>query len=337
MARLVSAAFVVAGIMICLAPQPFAEVRSIPFDIAVDAAASGKPLAGASVRVIDAFRFHFTPVVGRGKTNANGHARFTARLKTSGFFNALGERVTLATWGHWLEISAPPYETRRVPLSDLVGPFPDAMQPAAGRLALAFGTSNDSAEPFRDVAGAFADGRPWAHGWCRLVIEADGRFTWSQSERYAGSKPSSRALGDQTASREYGYLKRQGAKFDLVALPRPDGPTDPRMPPRLRIVTWGRCVYLAPDNPGVLSGFCRAALTPKKPSKRLGEMRDRGEFPDEILSRSSDSFEPRTGLPRVPLTAWLHFMRDALDRNACEKTEPHLPTFRSTVKLRIGK
>ena len=287
---LVSLGFAAVAMAICVTPQPFEEEQEPALDFRVIDEASGEPIAAAFACVTDPFELEGPSAPPRALTGADGRARLACRFVLSGDRNAFQTMASFSPWGRWLEVSAADHQTRRVPLTEVIGQFADPGRLHPYKVALARGaTRTDS---FLDLAGTYIQGGR-GFGGCRLKIEPDGRFAWSEW----GCMPPD--------TQECGHLRRQGDRIELVPLPHFGMEADPRGTARYLAIGWGSRLYLSDTAPEALREFCRAALTPADPSR-----------PADIAGsyrRESDHDARRTGFPRLPLKVWLGFMVEQIN------------------------
>jgi hypothetical protein len=287
---LVSLGFAGVALAVCLTMQPFEEEQEIALDFEVVDDVSGQPIAAAFTRITDPFSLDSPSIPRRALTDADGWARLNDRFVVVGERNAFRTLALFSPWGRWLEVSAAGHETRRIPLTEVLGSFADPARPGLRKVALARGETR--ADTFRDLAGMYMDGgRGFGGRW--FEIEPDGRFAWCEW----GCVP--------PASQEYGYLKRRDGAIELILVPHPGREVDPQVTVEYRAVEWGARVYLSTTDQGVLQRFCRAALTPHRPSNPQSI---EGAYP-----RESDRDQPRTGLPRLPLKVWMTFLADEMN------------------------
>jgi hypothetical protein len=88
---------------------------------------------------------------------------------------------------------------------------------------------------------------------------------------------------------------------------------------------WGKRLYFCEASDHVLADLCRQALLPNHERDYAVSLR--------ILPREADAEEPRTGLPRLPLRVWAHFVLDELNplcevgsvRLGLERVVPRFP------------
>jgi hypothetical protein len=281
---------------VCLTPRPFQEEQEVALEFQVVDDVSGLPLESALVSITDPFSREPAPVPVRAQTDHEGRARLTDRFIVDGERNAFQTLGTFSPWGRWLEISATSHCTRRVPLTEVVGPFVDPTRPEHGRVALTRGDTQAAA--FRDLAGIYTDGRQ-GFGGSWFAIEPDGRFAWC-------------SWGCVYQSEEYGYLKWHGKTIEMVLVPHPGRDTDPEFTARYWTIEWGARLYLCMANQHGLREFCRAALTP---SRSTSSWYFRGSY-----FRESDRDKPRTGLPRLPMELWVRFLIDEMSLHDEEST-----------------
>jgi hypothetical protein len=283
MTCLVSLGFAGAALAICLTPRPFEAEKEVDIDFQVVDEVSGRPMAAAFLRLTDPFSLDQYPVTPKAFTDANGQARLTGRFVVSGQRNAFQTLGLFSPWGRWLEVSAVDHPTRRIPLTEVVGPFADPARPVLRKVSLAGGATRKN--PFRDLAGVYCGGGGFGGRW--FEIEADGRFAWCES-------------GCRYRTEEYGYMKRHDGEIELIPIPHPGRDIDPLVTVRYRAIEWGSRLYLSSTDEHELAEFCREALTPSRPSK--------SEDPYGKLLRQSDRDKPQSGLPRLPAKVWVTFL-----------------------------
>jgi hypothetical protein len=290
MTGLVSFGFASASLAIWFVPRTFAEERDVELLFQVVDNDPGQPIGAAAVQLSDAFDSISSPP--KSLTDAGGHAQLTGR------FEAVGQRIAwrtigeFAPWGRWLEISAPEYQTMRMPLPEALGPHVQLEHRGLEIVRLISGKAPESR--FADIAGTYyADALH--HGGCIVRIEADGEFTWTG--------PGSEQPGPQ----EYGYAKRSGSEIVLVPAIHPGRAFHPFLPSKLQVVPWGGRLYLSTKEYDELQAFCRPGLNlpiPENVAYLFGA----------VYLRESDRTKPRTGVPRLPLNVWLKFLVDELRR-----------------------
>jgi hypothetical protein len=292
MTCLVSLGFASAALAICLTPQPFEDEQEVALDFQVVDEVTGRPITAAFVCITDPFSHDSPPIPPRALTDDDGRARLTGRFVVHGERNAFRTMGLFSPWGRWLEVSAAGHGTRRIPLTEVLGQFVDPVRQGARNVALARGGTR--ADSFRDLAGIYTDGgRGFGGRW--FEIEPDGRFAWCEW----GCVPPD--------SREYGYLKRHGGAIELVPVPHPGRDIDPHVTVKYRAIEWGARLYLCATDQHEFRAFCRAALTPNRPSN--------SDYIDGSYLRESGRDKPRTGLPRLPIEVWAKFLTDEMSLN----------------------
>ncbi len=311
MASLVSLGFASAALAICVEPQPYEEEREVDLSIQVVDEDSGRPIAGAFVRLDSPFEPNAaTP---KGFTGADGRVCLTRCFQASGERNAFRVMGRFSTWGRWLEVFAAGHRTRRIALPEVMGPTADAARPAPGKVCLARGKPPENA--FADLAGQYSV--RGIYGGRLLQIEPDGRFAWG-------------IWSCTYRVQEYGYLTRRGGEVTLVPVARAGVETDPCLPLAYRAIPWGDRLYLCDSDERWLRQFCRAALTGfrmrliddesgsgSEPRDSVHPGRERMIPPgSEIYLRDSDRDKPRTGLPWLPAKVWVEVLTDEAQRIA---------------------
>jgi hypothetical protein len=289
MTGLVSLGFAGVALAICIAPQPFEEVREIALDFQVVDRESGLPVSQAFMQVRYAGSFTDDLALSRqesASTDSAGHAHFRSRLFTTGQRNAFWAIGEFWPWGHWLEVSASGHQTRFIPLGDLLSPVADIVQPRAAMVVLAKG--ENSPDSFRDLAGTYR-----GDGFSSIKIESDGRFAWITSSHHSHGH-------HYVYSLEYGELRRHGDRITMVPIPRPGQEFPPEVLLPFRAVEWGDRRYLLVDTPHSLGILYKAALTPS-------QLRDPKSSYSGFVLRS-DQEKPLTVLPRLPQKVWGAFL-----------------------------
>jgi hypothetical protein len=283
MTWLVFLGFASTDLAVCMTPRPFQEEQEVPLEFQVVDEVSGHPLSAAFVGITDPFPYDSASVSTRGLTDEGGRARLTGRFVVEGQRTAFATLGTFSPWGRWLEVSAAGRRTRRIPLTEVLGPFGDPAHPAQGNVALSEGETVDNS--FRDLAGFYIDG-PGGFGGCWLKIEPDGRFAWC-------------SFSCTSEHREYGYMRRHDPEIELVPIPHPGMEIHPAMTLKYRAIEWGNRRYLSTSDQHELREFCREALTPFHPAN--------SEYIGASYLRESDCHKPAVGLPRLPMEVWLRF------------------------------
>ena len=284
LAALVAVGFLSADLAICLTPRRFEDETELALDFQVIDEASNQPIATAFVCIIDPFERDETSIPPRDFTDAAGRARLTGRFLVKGDRNAFQTLGAFSPWGRWLEVSSADHQTRRIPLTEILGDSVDSNQMAIHQVALPRGQTPEGT--FHELAGYYlAGGNGFGGRWFK--IEPDGRFAWC----VWGCMPPD--------SQEYGRVKRHGDEIELVLIPHPGREVDPFVTTRFRQVIWGERRYLSSTDPLELYDICREALTPYRDS-----------YTDDLYGpslRVSDREKPQTGLPQFPTEIWLNF------------------------------
>lgn len=286
MVVLVTIGFAGADLAIALTLRRFEDEQKIALQFRVVDAETSLPMRAAFVCLLDPFSYDDS-IPPRALTDGDGWGSFDAQFVVRGETNAFMTLAEFDPWGRWLVVSAPGYQTRHVPLAELLGSVAEAADAGLGEVALARGDAVDKS--FGDVAGTYAMGGNGFGGWT-LQIEADGRFAWEES----GCMP--------PPLREYGHVERRGDELALVPIAHAGNEGSPDMQCRYRIVDWGPRRYVAPVEE--LEDFCRQVLTPSRPSR---SSRCYG-----FLSSCAERDSPRTGLPQLPANVWARFLRSEI-------------------------
>ncbi|MDG3004553.1 hypothetical protein [Paludisphaera mucosa] len=205
-AALTSLGFAAAGLAIGVAPHPFeAEEIEATLDVRVIDAATGAPIAGASVGVVEVFPREEEARLTTATTDGQGHARLTGRFLACGEANAFASFGDFSPGGRWLEVAAAGRRPARVALPEVVGFAIPLGRTMSGAVALAPG--KEEPDRFESLAGAYQDRDSW--GFARsLQVEPDGRFA-SYTSHCTDS------------SRVYGRLKRVGDAIEMVPIAGP--------------------------------------------------------------------------------------------------------------------
>jgi hypothetical protein len=287
----VSLGFASLALTLCLTPWPFCEEVPVDLEFHVVDAVSHRPIAGAFVRLTDAFSDLPDQVAPRALTDRDGRARLSGRFEARGRRSAFRTTATVSPWGRWLEVSAVRHCTRVVPLTALLSSSADAVQPGVSTIALAQGVTPERA--FRRIAGLYRASGPYSgHAF---EIEPDGRFAYE-------------AWGCTFRSEDYGYVRFHDGEIEFVAIPQHAREINRPVSARYCVVEWGRRVYLSRADESCLEEFCYEAL---RPEPRAGDER---LFGPSALLRDSDCDKRLTGLPRLPAKVWVKFAIDALVR-----------------------
>jgi hypothetical protein len=285
MTCLVSLGFASVAVAIWLRPRPFAEERDVDLLFQVVDKDSGRPIGAAVLRMTDPFDQTSTPM--KTIADADGRAQLAGR------FQAVGERIawrtfgSFSSWGRWLEISAPEYQTVQIPLTEVLGPDVSLENPGARKVRLIRGKTPGNL--FRDLAGHYSTSIHVVG--IDFQIEQDGRFIFTVS----GCMP--------PADREFGYLKRNNREIELVPALRAGQALHPLLPSRLQAIPWGDRLFLSTTDDQTLESFCTAGLS-LKPTMNTDYT--------GVYRRDSDLGKPLTGLPKLPLKVWLKFLLDEM-------------------------
>jgi hypothetical protein len=317
MTCLVSFGFASGALAICLTPQEFEDELEVNLAFQVVDQESGRPIAAAFVRMTDSLPRVENPITPRAFTDSAGCARLTDRFVTSGDRNAFQVMGVFSPWGRWLEVSAADHRTLRIPLTEVLGHFPDPVRPGLHKVALARGETRENS--FQNLAGSYSHSNGFLSRW--FQIEPDGRFAFCES----GCVPP----GDQ----EYGYLKWRDGEIVLVPISHPGRETHPRMAAKYRTIEWGNRLFLTSSYEREILQFCRMALNPNRP-QRLN-------IPYGSLPRDSDGDKPQTGLPHLPPRVWVEFLvnemslgnEDGWLRLALNYVIPHFPKSEEELRL----
>jgi hypothetical protein len=316
MTGLVSLGFFFAGLSLCAVPQRFNEVQLLTLTARVVDENSGRPIAGAVVRLTDQFPIVYEARSSQALTEPAGRAHVTGVFEVVGRFNAFRDWGVMVPWGRWLDVSAADHRGRRLALTEILGSRADAHLPDLGTVALALG--EPPAKQFGDLAGSYNKNGDGSQR-CWLNIEPDGRLTWG--ELTYDVDPVTRKATVPKQRREYGFLNRHDRTIEFVVVPHPDGLVDPRLKLRYRLVEWEDGLYLCPDDPRKLRRFCWAAPKPNRPSdwerrmflslppgfKVSWSIPHISEFQDGIYLRDSGVELSWRVLPRLPLIVWIRF------------------------------
>ena len=278
MTGLVSFGFASVAMAIWVSPRPFADGLDVDLDFQIVDNDSRQPIAAAYLRMTDPFDVHAIPPA--ALTGPDGRARLTGRFPGTGERSAFLRFGVFSPWGRWLELSAPNFQTVRIPLPQVLGSDVVLADTHNQTVVLTRGKTPENS--FRDVAGTYT--QRLGMGGSGFRIELDGRFAW-----YVG--------GCTSDYQEYGFLKRTGETIEFVTIPSPGNETHPLMTCKFRVVEWGQRLYFSADDARDLEGFCRASLTPNR----------RGNYSRPRYARDCDAGKPKTGLPRLPWKVWVKF------------------------------
>jgi hypothetical protein len=284
---LVSFGFMGVALAVAVTPRPFADEQNVELDFQIVDKDSGQPIGAAVLRMTDPF--NSTSIPPSAFTGADGRAKLTAYFKASGQRNAFRTMGAFSPWGRWLEVSAPHYQTVRIPLAEVLGPHTDLERPRLRKVGLTMGTTPEG--PFHDIAGSY-NPMDMVNAGCSFEIEPDGRFAW-----HAWGRPG-------PDSQAYGYLKRSEGEIEFVPVPQPGRKIHPLIILRYKAIKWGDRLYLSTTEDRDLQSICRAALTPKHATSYGG--------PHWAYLRASDREKPQTGWPRLPAKVWVKFVLDKM-------------------------
>lgn len=278
MTGLVSFGFAAAALAIVMTPREFADDEGeIALAFKVIDRTSGKPVPTAVLRMTDPFDPN-EPSPG-ALTDAGGRAQLIGRLAVVGARNLFWTVGSASTWGRWLEVSAPGYQTARLALPEVLAPSIALETPVIGAIALARGETPEP--PFRDLAGIYSNNRRGYNGVV-IKVEPDGRF----ASLITDSNP---------IRREYGYLKRGEEEILLDAIPHPGNKSIPMKAPSFRRVKTGDPFHLRTTarGGGVVMDFSRSAFSWKELII----------FSHHMILKHRSAFErSRMTLLRLPLT-----------------------------------
>jgi len=282
---LVSLDFTGVGLAIAVTPRPFEVEQDVDLDFQIVDQASGQPIGAAFLRMTDPFNSKMIPP--NAFTGADGRAELTGRFRASGQRNAFQTMGVFSPWGRWLEVSAPDYQTVRIPLPEVMGPHIDLERRRLRTVSLTAGRTPEGS--LDDIAGIYDYGSNALGAW-RLEILGDGRFAWFAA---GCSGP---------YLQEYGYLKRNDGEIQLVPIPHPG--KESGMTSKFKVIEWGSRMYLSTTDDHDLQSFCREALIPNHLTNSTETYRG--------CLRVSDREKPRIGLPRLPAKVWVKFLLDEM-------------------------
>ena len=295
MGYLVSLGFAMVILAIALTPQRFQEQQDVRLDFQVTDSDSGRPVGAAFLRITDAFlREHC--VSPRALTGSDGHAHLRSPFWVVGERNAF--RILGGSFSpefSWLEISAPHYPRKCIPLSDVMGTDVDLDRLRHFRVAIKKRKKREIL--FQDIAGEYRS-RSTGLGTCTLILQPDGRFTWSRVNLSHGSSYKPLA--------EWGHTRRSKGELMFLPIKNPRRETDPLMHLKYRMIDWGDQAWLSSTELESLYHLCRAALFPRFRGKY-------GEMPGLNLQRTSDGGKPLVSLPRLPARVWIGFFLEELN------------------------
>jgi hypothetical protein len=293
---LVSLGFAATALAVAMTPQPFREYHDeVNLDFQIVDKESGEPIGASFLLVTRAFRPDLQPA-SSALTGPDGRARLALELLTVGERNSFRTMGTIETWGQWLEISAPGFQTRRTSLSEVLGSSMDLEHPRLGRVALARGKATE--DSFRDIAGKYGNFR----------IERDGRFTYHRSGVCLNVR----------SREEFGYVSRMGDEFVLHPIPEPGREADSSMRKTYRLIQWSEHLYFCSTDDLTLQRVCRAGLPNLRDSDREKPLTGWPRLPlkvwvkfaiDELTLRSEENslkmalqslFERRYPGPELP-------------------------------------
>ena len=183
---------------ITLSPAtPFAGTRDVSLAFRVVAADSGKPIAGALVRIVHAFDDR---PASAARTDGDGRARLDHG------FQAWGQRRALRTTGEiqfderWVEVHGDGYRPSLALLSRLTGRVRDLRGPAPPELTFVLVPGAAPETGLEGIAGEYQSLE------CRLKVLADGRFAFR------------RFPCQSEVDRSFGYAARRGDRLSLSAV-----------------------------------------------------------------------------------------------------------------------
>jgi hypothetical protein len=308
MTGLVSSGFAMVALAIVTTPQVFNhEDREVALSFRIVDRDSAQPVPSAFVRLRNPFASDSIPPC--TFTDADGRAVLTGRFAASGERNLFREMGVISTWGRWLEVAAPGFQTARLALPEVLSPTVDLESTALGKVTL---TRGETPEPqFGDLAGYYHT--PFTgYGGTTITIDPDGRFAW-----YASSCT--------YRHREYGHLKRDEGEIVLVPITQMSEDFHPYMSQRYRAIQWGDSQYLSTTEPDEIRSFCRSALALNHPIgyRRLWSMagqtklelalnRPAGSTRLRSMMRETDQEKPLTGWPQLPAKVWVGFVLDEM-------------------------
>ena len=198
MTLLASSGFAGVAFAVAMTPQPFREWQAVDLEFRIIDKVTGQPVKAAFVLVKDAFRDDRAP--SRALTEAKGHVKLSRRYLCSGERNVFRAMGVFEPWRDWLEVSAPGYQTLRIPLTEAVGPIGDLERLRVNEVSLTHGKT--PANSFRDIAGTYD------RSYGRFKIEEDGRFAWREQRLF---RPYVHGIWLRSAARRGVYFQGRSA------------------------------------------------------------------------------------------------------------------------------
>jgi hypothetical protein len=251
--------------------------REVTLDIAAFDSDTGRPLAGAVVRLVPE---EGDSNVVEAQAGADGKARLKNRFWASGQSNILRQTggVRFTRW--WLEVLAAGHRPLRILLAEHTGPGRDINNPAPPPIRVELQTDSRSVEAyFRSVDEAGQT----------LNLDAEGRF--SIETRI------SRGVFDR---QEGTYEFREG-QFELKGVAQKQPQDFARLTGGIILVRWGDRRYLIAEWDHW--SFCDAIRSGEEP---------RGRSLGRFFLREGDWEKPVVGLPDVP-EEWRSFLPQGQD------------------------
>jgi hypothetical protein len=241
--------------------------KAVPIPFFVTDAATGPPLAGARIRLMNPAE----SIVAEGRTAADGREDVWATFAASIEATAFGEKGTVSFYHWWLEISADGHDPLFVPLSDYAGRFRSWPLRFPRPRPMGLARAKPPGEvPLSGLAGDYVRGD--ATLGSTLKLSADGRYVLQMVhkggrggmgersgtvELLRGRLAFTNADKGRTLPRElvpfrWGerlYLVDPGAWSAQLLGPEPrSGPFGPAF---LRVGDWDRMAGSLPELPGV--------------------------------------------------------------------------------------
>ena len=148
---MVSLGFASVAFSLLLTPRDLPREQEVELAFQVLDKNSSQPVRTAYVQLTDPFGVASTP---HGSlTGPDGCARLSTRFQAFGERTAFHTFGSFSTRGWWLTVSAPEYQTRRIPLPEILGPQIDLNQSAFEKVLLAKGKS--PVNSYNDIAGTY--------------------------------------------------------------------------------------------------------------------------------------------------------------------------------------
>jgi hypothetical protein len=276
-----------------VSPDYFTGDLEVPLEFVVVDAGDGRPIEGALVRVVDAFRDENATGSHSGR---DGRARMRHGFAMRGVSRSYRRSGSVSFEDCWLEVSAAGYRSSTTTLLDFTGTRRDLDDPRPPVITVALREGMDPAPALGGIASTYYRGYG-APPDESLTILPDGRvaFRWTQSSGCSAFP-----------ARNLGFARLSDSVLILYFLLRDGqspyksngefGRTEFQTQVELLPVSWGQRTYLIPREE--MLGFCNAinqGLEPRNQAEGLSYL------------RADDWKKDVAGWPELP-AEWMPFL-----------------------------